>query len=201
MSGKVIRRSTYHREAPRVDAAPSSRSSKPRRPASSASTASGNETNVAASTAAAVVKVSWMPNHSYSHDPTIPVRLPNAASKPTPATTGGMTSGRTTSTRTSVFPRNELRTSTHARGNPRMNEISAAVVATSSESRSAVSAVSVVRISTTRDQGVRVTRPTNGSATSATPRAARTAKPAGVRPLRGGEETVVGEGLLPSPRT
>ncbi len=109
-----------------------------------------------------VVNVSWMPNHSYSHDPTSPLRRPNAASRPTPATTGGMTSGRTTIARTRVFPGNVLRARTHASGNPRTNEIAAAVVATTSESRSAVSAVSLVRTSAMRDQGVRSTRPSEG---------------------------------------
>ena len=138
MSGSVTRRRTYQREAPSVDAASSSRSSRPRSPASSASTASGNDTNVAASTAAPVVKVSWMPNHSYNHDPRIPFRRPNAASRPTPATTGGITSGRTTIARTRVLPGKVLRTRTHASGNPRTKEIAAAVVATTSEIRRAV---------------------------------------------------------------
>ena len=46
-----------------------------------------------------------------------------------------------------------------------------------------------------RDQGVLSTRPSRGSVTRATPSAARTTKPAGIRPY-GGEEAVVGERLL-----
>ena len=47
-----------------------------------------------------------------------------------------------------------------------------------------------------RDQAARITIPTIGSVTSATPSAARTTKPAGIRPLRGGEEVVLGKDLL-----
>src|ERR671937_2524489 len=99
-----------------------------------ARTASGNETNAAASTAAPVVNVSWTPNHEDSHEPTIP-RRPNAARSPTPATTGGITSGSTTIARTRPLPGKDARARTHASGNPTTSETATAELTTTRESR------------------------------------------------------------------
>src|SRR6266508_2530797 len=177
--GSVTRRSTYQREPPSVAAASSSRESSERSPASSTSTASGNETNAAASTAADVVNVSCTRKTSYSGAPRNP-RRPNAASRATPPTTGGITSGRITSARNTLRPGKDERDSAQAIGNPRTSDSTAADVATTIDRRSAVSEESDVSTSAVLDHGVRWISPARGSVTNAIPRMARTTKTAEV---------------------
>ena len=61
-----------------------------------------------------------------------PVR-PNASSSATPPTTGGSTSGRVTSARSSRCPGKLLRASTHASGTPMTREIAVVADAVHSE--------------------------------------------------------------------
>ena len=63
-----------------------------------------------------------------------------------PATTGGSTNGKITTARSSDRPRNLVRARIHPSGAPRITEQSAARRETTSESRSAVSAASPVRV-------------------------------------------------------
>src|SRR5262245_5290865 len=123
-------------------------------------------------------------------------RRPNADRSATPATTGGITRGKTTTARTNVLPRNDPRASAHASGKPVTNAIAAAQVATTNESRRAARAVSPLRTSAIRLHGVRTIRPSRGRPTRSTPAVARTTNAPGTLRLGGGEEPVVGEGLL-----
>src|SRR5438477_1204888 len=166
--GRVTRRNTYHGDPPIAAAARSWRRSRPRRPASVASTTSGIDTKVVATTAPAVVNVSWIPSASWSHRPTTPLR-PRATSSPTPPTTGGSTIGRTTAARSRLRPGNSPRASTHARGTPTATEIVVAASDTSIDNRSAVDAPTPDRAPASRLQGARTKRATTGRRTKVAP--------------------------------
>src|SRR5215207_4733072 len=135
--GSVTRRNTYHREAPSVRAASSTRWSVCRSAASTVNTRNGIATNVCATTTPGVVNGSVSPNQRSRYWPNNP-RLPNEKKSATPATTGGSTMDSVHSARTMPRPGNRSRASTQASGTPNATESAAAHSEHCTDSRSAV---------------------------------------------------------------
>ncbi len=168
-AGRTMRRRMVHRSAPSVAAASSSRRSTIRRPDSRVTTRNGIETKVAANTTAAGVNGTLTPVTSATGPPRSPLR-PNAASSPTPPTTGGRTMGRTARARTNDRPGNSQRASSSASGTPSRTDRARAASDVVSDSRSACSTTGSASRGPSRDQGVRTASPTSGRtrSTSAT---------------------------------
>jgi hypothetical protein len=91
-----------------------------------------------------------------------PVR-PNASSNATPPTTGGSTSGRVTSARSSRCPGKLLRARTHASGTPMAREIAVLAVAVHSERTRACVASDPLRAAPILPHGARISSPARGS--------------------------------------
>ena len=114
--GAVICQKTREGEAPREEAISSSPCSRARSADSRVTMRKGRETKTCAMTTALVVKAMSRPAPLRSA-PRVE-RLPKAASRAMPATTGGSESGRATRMRAARTPRHE-RDSTRAAGTPR----------------------------------------------------------------------------------
>src|SRR5450759_2923390 len=117
-------------------------------------------------------------------------RRPRANSSATPPTTGGSTSGRVTRARSRLRPRNRARASTHANGTPRISEIAVAIVAVTSESRSAPNASDSSSSRGRSRQDARSSRPTSGSSRNATATTAGTARGHGAREVTSASDRV-----------
>ena len=167
IAGSVTRRNVYQRDAPSVRDASSSRGSSWRSAASTVITRNGIATKVCATTTPAVVNGSVMPNQSSRYWPTSP-RRPSAKNSATPPTTGGSTIDSGHSARTAPRPGNSTRASSQASGTPNTIDSAVAHSEVTSDSRSAVSAVSSVRYVHAFAHGARHSRPTSGSAKNAT---------------------------------
>src|ERR1700730_6124580 len=178
ISGTVTRRNTVIRAAPRVAAA----SSKPwvadRSAPSTVISRKGRATKVSAITTATGVNGIVSPNQESRYLPTNPVR-PKASSNAIPPTTGGITSGRVPSARTSRCPGKLLRASNHASGTPITREIAVAAVAVHSDSWRAWVASDPLRADPSLRHGARITSPARGSSRKATATSAGASNGAG----------------------
>src|ERR1700729_4081818 len=160
--GTVTRRNTVIRRAPRVAAASSNPWSAERSAPSTVMIRNGMATKVSAITTAAGVNGMVSPNQVSSELPMKPVR-PKASSSATPPTTGGSTSGRVTSARSSRWPGKRPRASSHASGTPMTREIAVAVVAVHSESWRAWVASAPLSAAARPLHGARIRSPASGS--------------------------------------
>src|SRR5699024_6837310 len=137
-NGSVMVVKVRHRDAPSDCAIRSYPDPAEARCDSNVVTIKGNDTNVWASTTAVELKAISIPIADRCSP--IKPRRPNTSVSKIPATTGGMTNGTRTITRTKFRPRKSVRANTRANGTPSTIQMSVAVKAVRSDNHSASSA-------------------------------------------------------------
>src|SRR4051812_6708274 len=125
--GKMIRPSTYSRDAPRLVAASSISASAPSMTDCSVLTTKGRPINTSATTMPRGVNATFTP-HRPNVSPIQPFGEYNVV-KVIPATAVGSANGRSISASTTRFPGNSYRASTHATRNPKIAFTAAAASA------------------------------------------------------------------------
>jgi len=143
-------------------------------------TRNGMATNVFARITPHVENGKTNPVALASGSPTAP-RRPKANSRAAPPTTGGSTSGKVTTARSSDRPRNSTRLSVQASGTPSTAAHRAAATDVISDNRSASTTTSSVSSEPRSVHGVTPNRPISGRTNSAAPITASTSRMAGGR--------------------